>query len=121
MQDMTRHPWHRFGFALGIEQGPPAHPLDRLEQLLPAPSQQRHLLGLRTEVIKAVRREGRTVNTAGLAPRPANWANWQTTAEGMTFHFNDYQLGDYGLRTYTVPWSRARLVLSAYGEKILLP
>ena len=53
MQDMTRHPWHRFGFALGIEQGPPAHPLDRLEQLLPAPSQQRHLLGLRTEVIKA--------------------------------------------------------------------
>ena len=76
---------------------------------------------LKAEVIKAARRKGEPVETAGLAPKLANWANWQTSAKGMTFHFNDYQLGGHGLRTYTVPWPRARLVLSVYGEKLLLP
>lgn len=76
---------------------------------------------LRTEVVRAARRKGDGVDRAGLAPKLANFANWQTDAKGMTLHFNDYQLGGYGLRTYTVPWKRARLVLSAYGEKLLLP
>jgi len=76
---------------------------------------------LKTEVVKVARRKGDSVDTAGLAPKLANWANWQTTAKGMTFHFNDYQLGGHGLRAYTVPWPRARLVLSGYGVQLLLP
>ena len=76
---------------------------------------------LRTEVLRAARRKGDTVDADGLAPELVNWANWQTTRDGMTFHFNDYQLGGFGLRSYSVPWKRARLILSAYGEKLLLP
>ncbi len=74
---------------------------------------------LRTEVVKAARRKGEQLDTSGLAPRIANFANWQTSPAGLTFYFAEYQLGGAGIRSYTVPWSRARLVLSAYGEKLL--
>ena len=76
---------------------------------------------LRTEVVKAAKKKGEPVDAAGLAPRVANWANWQSSPTGLTFHFAEYQLGGAGIRSYTVPWSRARLVLSAYGEKLLAP
>ena len=65
--------------------------------------------------------EGDTVDPAGLAPRLELWANWQTTEEGITFSFDDGQLGGRGIRSYTVPWSSARLVLSEYGEALLAP
>ena len=74
---------------------------------------------LRTEVVKAAKQKGEPVDAAGLAPRVANWANWQSSPTGLTFHFGEYQLGGAGIRSYTVPWPRARLVLSAYGEKLL--
>ena len=74
---------------------------------------------LRTEVAKVAKGKGHPVDPDGLAPRLSNWANWQTSPAGLTFHFDSYQLGARGIRTYTVPWSRARLVLSAYGEKLL--
>ena len=74
-----------------------------------------------TEVIKVAKKKGEQVDAAGLAPRVANWANWQSSPAGLTFHFAEYQLGGAGIRSYTVPWSRARLVLSAYGEKLLAP
>jgi len=74
---------------------------------------------LRTEVVKAARQKGEEVDTGGLAPRIANFANWQSSPAGLTFYFPEYQLGGAGIRSYTVPWSRARLVLSAYGEKLL--
>jgi hypothetical protein len=76
---------------------------------------------LRSEVVTAAKKKGEPVDTAGLAPRVANWANWQSSPAGLTFHFAEYQLGGAGIRSYTVPWSRARLVLSAYGEKLLAP
>ena len=76
---------------------------------------------LRTEVVETAKKKGEAVDTAGLAPRVANWANWQSSPTGLTFHFDEYQLGGAGIRSYTVPWSRAGLVLSAYGEKLLPP
>jgi hypothetical protein len=76
---------------------------------------------LKAEVIKAAKKKGEPVDPAGLAPKLTNWANWQTTPDGMTFYFDDYQLGGYGLRRYTVPWRSARLALSEYGETLLAP
>ena len=76
---------------------------------------------LKAQVVKAAKKKGEPIDRAGLAPRLANWANWQTTPDGITFYFDDYQLGGYGLRRYTVPWRSARLVLSEYGENLLAP
>ena len=76
---------------------------------------------LRTEVVKAAKKKGEPVDAAGLAPRIANWANWQSSPAGLTFYFPEYQLGGAGIRSYTVPWSRARLVLSDYGNRLLAP
>ncbi len=76
---------------------------------------------LREQVVKVAKAEGDTVDPAGLAPRLELWANWQTTEEGITFSFDDGQLGGRGIRSYTVPWSSARLVLSEYGEALLAP
>jgi hypothetical protein len=76
---------------------------------------------LRTEVVKVAKTKSEAVDTAGLAPKIANRANWQSSPKGLTFHFPEYQLGGAGIRSYTVPWSRARLVLSAYGEQVLAP
>jgi hypothetical protein len=58
---------------------------------------------------------------SALATKLSNWAAWQTTLVGMTFHFGDHQLGGHGLRHYTIPWSQAKLVLSEYGENLLGP
>ncbi len=76
---------------------------------------------LKAQVVKAAKKKREAVDKAGLAPKVANWANWQTTPAGLMFYFGDYQLGTYGSRRYTVPWRSARLVLSAYGEKLLAP
>ena len=73
----------------------------------------------RTEVVKAARTRGEPTEAAGLTPRLTNWANWQSSSDGLTFWFDEYQLGGAGIRSYTVPWSRAELVLSAYGEALL--
>jgi hypothetical protein len=65
-----------------------------------------------------------TVTVSGcsaLATKLSNWAAWQTTLVGMTFHFGDHQFGGHGLRHYTIPWSQAKLVLSEYGENLLGP
>ena len=76
---------------------------------------------LKAQVVKAAKKKREPVDKAGLAPKVANWANWQTTPAGLTFYFGDYELGGYGLRRYTVPWRSARLVLSEYGENLLAP
>jgi hypothetical protein len=76
---------------------------------------------LRTQVIKAARKKGEDLDRSGLAPKISNYANWQTGPKGLTFYFGDYQLGGHGIRAYTVPWTSAGLVLSAYGEKLLAP
>ena len=49
---------------------------------------------LKAQVVKAAKKKREPVDKAGLAPKVANWANWQTTPAGMTFYFGDYQLGD---------------------------
>jgi hypothetical protein len=76
---------------------------------------------LRTQVLKQAKKRGDPVDAAGLSPKLTNWAAWQTSPRGMTFHFADYQLGGHGLRSYTIPWSAAQLVVSDYGEKLLGP
>ncbi len=76
---------------------------------------------LKAQVVKAAKKKREAVDKAGLAPKVANWANWQTTPAGLMFYFGDYQLGTYGIRRYTVPWRTARLVLSEYGDKLLTP
>ena len=90
-----------------------------LTQVIQNPSEGLRFLG--TEVARVATKKGESVDTEGLAPKVANWANWQSSPAGLTFHFAEYQLGGAGIRSYTVPWSRARLVLSAYGEKLLAP
>jgi hypothetical protein len=76
---------------------------------------------LKAQVIRAAKEKGEPVDSKGLSPRIANWANWQSRRSGLTFYFGDYQLGAHGIRSYTVPWKSARLVLSAYGERLLAP
>jgi hypothetical protein len=88
-----------------------------LSQVIQNPADGLRFLG--TEVTKAAKKKGEPVESKGLAPRVANYANWQSSPAGLTFYFPEYQLGGAGIRAYTVPWSRARLVLSAYGEKLL--
>ena len=76
---------------------------------------------LRTEVVRLAKKKGETVDGTGLAPKVANWANWQSSPAGLTFWFGEYQLGGTGIRSYTVPWPRAGLVLSAFGARLLAP
>ena len=90
-----------------------------LTQIVQNPADGLRFLG--TEVTRVARKKGESVDAEGLAPRVANYANWQSSPAGLTFHFPEYQLGGAGIRSYTVPWSRVRLVLSAYGEKLLAP
>jgi hypothetical protein len=79
------------------------------------------LRALRAQVVTTATKEGEVVDRVGLAPKLSNWANWQSTPRGLVFAFNDYQLGMYGLRFYTVPWRSAKPLLSAYGEHLLAP
>ncbi len=72
------------------------------------------------EAVKGGEAEGRTRWT------PRGWRReWPTgptgspRPTGLTFHFGEYQFGGAGIRSYTVRGPRARLVLSAYGEKLL--
>ena len=88
-----------------------------LTQVVQNPADGLRFLG--TEVTRVARKKGDQVDAEGLAPRVANFANWQSSPAGLTFYFPEYQLGGAGLRSYTVPWSRARLVLAAYGERPL--
>jgi hypothetical protein len=57
----------------------------------------------------------------GLAPRTANWAAWQSKRSGFVVHFQDYQLGGHGLRSYTVPWKVVTPLLSAKAKRLLAP
>jgi hypothetical protein len=88
-----------------------------LNQIIQNPADGLRFLG--KEVNRVARKQGDQVDAEGLAPRIANFANWQSSPAGLTFYFPEYQLGGAGIRSYTVPWSRARLVLSAYGERLL--
>jgi hypothetical protein len=88
-----------------------------LTQVVQNPAEGLRFLG--TEVTRVARKQGDQVDAEGLAPRVANFANWQSSPAGLTFLFREYQLGGAGVRSYTVPWARARLVLSDYGEKLL--
>jgi hypothetical protein len=88
-----------------------------LTQVIQNPADGLRFLG--TEVTRVAKKKSEPVDAEGLAPRVANYANWQSSPAGLTFYFAEYQLGGAGIRSYTVPWSRARLVLSTYGEKLL--
>jgi hypothetical protein len=59
------------------------------------------------------------VDEQGLRPVRANWTAWQTTPAGMVFLFQDYQLGGHGLRTYVVPWSAVRPLLTPYARALI--
>jgi hypothetical protein len=75
-----------------------------------------------TEVRRTARRLGRPVTDAdGLAPRATNWDNWQTSAEGMTFLFDDGQLGMRGTPSYAVPWSVVEPLLTRDARRLLAP
>jgi hypothetical protein len=58
---------------------------------------------------------------SGLAPRSANWAAWQSKRSGFVVHFQDYQLGGHGLRSYTVPWKVVTPLLSSEAKRLLAP
>jgi hypothetical protein len=76
---------------------------------------------LKPEILKAAGEESATIDQAGLAPKQANWANWQTNDAGMLFVFGDYQLGGHGLRQYVVPWPAVEPLLTDYAKRVLAP
>ena len=76
--------------------------------------------GLRA-IAKAIKPMAKPADPAGLAPKEKNFAAWQTARDGMRFTFTDDQLGGRGLRSYTVPWSTMRPLLSDYGTGLLDP
>lgn len=76
---------------------------------------------LKPEILKAAGEQSSSIDQAGLAPKPANWANWQTDDTGMIFVFGDYQLGTHGLREYAVPWSAVEPLMTGYGKRVLAP
>ncbi|WP_432487024.1 hypothetical protein [Kineococcus sp. SYSU DK018] len=57
----------------------------------------------------------------GLAPEEVNWAAWQSGEDGITFWFQDYQLGGHGTRQYLVPWDRAGHLLTPGARVLLAP
>lgn len=57
----------------------------------------------------------------GLEPTTANWSAWQTDADGMTFTFQDYQLGMHGMPSYTIPWKTVTPLLTPYAKALLAP
>ncbi|MCI2237060.1 hypothetical protein MO973_40455 [Paenibacillus sp. TRM 82003] len=57
----------------------------------------------------------------GLSPQEANWAAWQSGEDGITFWFQDYQLGGHGTRQYLVPWDRAGHLLTPAARELLAP
>jgi hypothetical protein len=76
---------------------------------------------LKAEILKAAGEQSSGIDRAGLAPKEANWANWQTNQTGMVFVFGDYQLGGHGLRQYAVPWSAVEPLMTAYAKRVLAP
>jgi hypothetical protein len=76
---------------------------------------------LKPAILRAAGEQSSGIDQSGLAPKKANWANWQTKANGMVFVFGDYQLGTHGLREYTVPWSTVEPLLTSYAERVLAP
>ncbi|WP_432543061.1 hypothetical protein [Kineococcus sp. SYSU DK002] len=57
----------------------------------------------------------------GLAPEEANWATWQSGADGFAFSFQDYQLGGHGVRRYVVPWERVEPLMTGEARELLAP
>ena len=41
----------------------------------------------------------------GAAPKAENFLNWIPTADGLEFHFNEYQFGPRLPAVVTVPWA----------------
>ena len=68
---------------------------------------------------KQVSKVAGEVDEQGLRPVRANWTAWQTMPAGMVIHFQDYQLGGHGLRTYVVPWSAVRPLLTPYALELI--
>jgi hypothetical protein len=48
----------------------------------------------------------------GAAPKAENFANWIPTADGLEFHFNEYQFGPRLPAVVTVPWAQLSDVLA---------
>lgn len=73
-------------------------------------------------VRKQVQSDGYEVTAdEGLAPTTANWSAWQTDADGMTFTFQDYQLGMHGMPQVTIPWKTVTPLLTPYAKALLAP
>ncbi|HET9649784.1 MAG TPA: hypothetical protein VFP34_16345 [Microlunatus sp.] len=76
---------------------------------------------LKPAVLRAAGEQASSIDQTGLAPKKANWANWQTNDTGMVFVFADYQLGTYGLRQYAVPWETVEPLLTGYARRLMAP
>lgn len=73
-------------------------------------------------VRKQVQSDGYEVTAdEGLAPTTANWSAWQTDADGMTFTFQDYQLGMHGMPQVTIPWKTVTPLLTPSAKALLAP
>jgi len=48
----------------------------------------------------------------GAAPKAENFANWIPTADGLEFHFNEYQFGPRLPAVVTVPWAQLSDVMA---------
>ena len=85
-------------------------------------NEQKAFTTLAREVRKAADRSGEGIgDQTGLAPRQTNWDNWQTSADGLTVLFDEYQLGGRGIRSYTVKWSVVEPLLTGSARRLLAP
>lgn len=76
---------------------------------------------LKPAILGAAGEQKAAIDPAGLAPKRANWANWQTNGTGMIFVFDDYQLGIHGLPQYAVAWSTVEPLMTTYAKRVLAP
>ncbi|MFF2551201.1 DUF3298 domain-containing protein [Nocardia sp. NPDC058058] len=76
--------------------------------------------GLRRLSDQVVERVGVPATLPGVRPVEANFGNWIPAESGMVLFFPDYQLGGFGMRSVTIPWS-ALADLIAPGQRGLIP
>lgn len=76
--------------------------------------------GLRRLADQTVERVGVNPTSAGVQPTEANFGNWIPAESGMVLFFPDYQLGGFGMRSVTIPWS-ALSDLIAPDQRALIP
>jgi len=96
------HPSHQIGTIVIDSRS--AHPI-MLVDLFTDPQAGLNRLSEQTMAILAEGGLEVAADEPGAAPKSGNFANWIPTADGLEFHFNEYQFGPRLPAVVTVPWT----------------